>query len=73
MDSYGVSFKHDNSTIMVEAAYFDIKDGFLRFYKKFEHGEDVFSVYDAENIRHCVLQKKYTEEEILEQIKQGQM
>ena len=69
MANYGISFKHDNSTIMVEAEFFDIKDGFLRLYKMILGVEVVESVYDAENIRHCVLQKEYSEAEILYQIK----
>ena len=69
MDTYAINFKHDNSTITVEAEYFDIKDGFVRLYKKFTTGEDVFAIYDASNVRHCVLQKKYTQDEIIEQMK----
>lgn len=69
MATYGINFKYDNSTISVEAEFFDIQDGFLRLYKMHLDVEVVESIYEAANIRHCVLQKEYTEAEILEQMK----
>ena len=68
MANYGVTFKDDGTTILVEAEFYEIRDGFLRFYRQADHGIEEFSAHDSGNIRNCVLQTKYTEEEIIKQI-----
>ena len=69
MNTYGITFKESGDTLTVEAEFFDVKDGFLRFFDD-RHGlQDHFAIYDASNIWHCVEQKEFTKEEFEEQIK----
>jgi hypothetical protein len=64
MASYGVTFKDDGETIRVDAEFYELRDGFLRFYKNSEHGVEEFALYASDNIKHCVLQKEYTTKDI---------
>lgn len=65
MNTYGINLKHGNKTVVIEADYFDIKDGFLRLYRKTKE----VSAFEVDNVEQCVLQNKYTEEEVMDQIK----
>jgi len=66
MNNYGISFIRDECTIMVEADWFDIKDGFIQFFKAVSNKP--FAAYNLNNIYYVVLQKKYTEQEVLDEI-----
>lgn len=43
--------------------------GFLRFYiATIDGGSEEFAAYSADNILHCVLQKEYTEDQVVSDI-----
>ena len=59
MNHYGVTFKGDGVTIQVEAEFYEISEGFVRFYKPEIEGHQPveFAAYSSRNVLHCVLQK----------------
>ena len=74
MSYYAIVFKSDESDIVtVEAEMFEIKDGFIRFFRCFDVGTlEMFSCYSADSVECCVLQNEYTEDQIIEQIENSQ-
>ena len=71
MNTYGINFIADNETINMEAEYYDLSDGFINLYKDIGSGCDieVFASYAADNVRWIVLQEKFTEKEVISQVK----
>ena len=70
MKTYGISLIRDETTFTIEADFFVIENGFVQFFRLNELGaHEVFSAYRCADVYHVVEQKKYTEPEILEQIK----
>lgn len=69
MNTYGITFIHDNSTITMKAEFYEFSDGFIHLYREDDHAREKFASYIASNVRHIVLQNEYTEDEVLEQTK----
>jgi hypothetical protein len=67
MNTYAITFRDDSSTICIDADNFFVHlmkiDGVLGF-------SECFAAYNSDNVLWIVKQNKYTEEEVLEQIKQ---
>jgi len=74
MSYYAIVFKSDESDIVtVEAEMFEIKDGFIRFFRLLDVGTlEMFSCYSADSVESCVLQNEYTQDQIIEQIENSQ-
>ena len=70
MNNYAVSLKNIGEITTVKAEYYEITDGFLRFFRDDLEGRiEEFASYSADLINFCVLQTEFTEDEILSQIK----
>ena len=69
MAHYGLRLKGDE-VISIEADFFEIRDGFFRFYLEIMQGtlDDSFAVYAVDVVHSCVEQNEYTEAELLAQI-----
>ena len=70
MNNYAISWKNTGEINTVKAEYYEITDGFLRFFRDDLEGRiEEFASYSADLINFCVLQTEFTEDEILSQIK----
>lgn len=71
METFAITFKDDLKTITMEADFYEMDNGFISLYKDFSKVDnpEKFASYAAGNVLHIVLQNKYTEEEILKQMK----
>lgn len=60
MNYYGVTFKHDGGTVLIEAEFYDISEGFLRFYKSEikDRPPVEFAAYSSDSILHCVKKRQ---------------
>ena len=72
MKTYGISLIRDEITFTLQAEFFVIENGLVQFFRTNELGaQEVFAAYRCENVYHVCEQKKYTEQEILEQLAQA--
>jgi len=67
MNAYGITFKDNGKTILIDAEFYEISEGFVRFYKaeRVDNPPEEFAAYSADNVVHCVLQKEFTRDQIL--------
>jgi len=58
MNNYGITMKDDNTTFVMEADFYEIREGFVRLYKTDEaHITEEFAAYSSDCVRHIVLQE----------------
>lgn len=67
MPKYAITFKHNQETILVECDWYELFNGFVNLWigpDRHKAPENIAS-YLADNVLCIVLQKEYTQEEIL--------
>lgn len=70
MAIYGLTLKDDSPTITVKAEWYEVSSSFINFYRLLEDGTaEIFASYSCDSVKHCVKQNKYTEDEIMDQLK----
>ena len=68
-NNYAITLKGLGSPIIIEASYYLISDGFISLFKDKGGLTAMFASFSADVVESIVEQKKFTEEEILAQIK----
>lgn len=62
MKTFGISMKDDSTTFCMEADFYEVRDGFVRLYKKnAEKITEEFAAYASDCVRHVVEQEEYTD------------
>lgn len=69
MNKYGICFNDCTEMILMDAEFFSIENGFVKLYRLNADGcMDVFAAYNSSTVHHCVLQKQFTQDELIEHI-----
>jgi hypothetical protein len=65
LTTYGITFKHDYSTITVECSWYELKNGFIHIFIDAHPMPNVIASYLADNVLWIVKQKEHSPEKCL--------